>query len=160
MLPCAHPPCQAPVESRRDRGYIVNWYLKVLRQYADFQGRARRTEYWMFTLFNVLASVVLLFVDSLLGTGNFTGGTGAAGVGFAASLGLLGLIYALAVLVPTLAVGVRRLHDTGRSGWWLLITLIPLVGSLVLLVFFVIDGDRRPNRHGPDPKQLAASGGY
>lgn len=135
----------------------MNWYIKVLKQYVDFQGRARRTEYWMFTLFNVLASVVLLFVDSLLGTGSLTGPSGATGVGFGASLGVLSGIYTLAVLLPSLAVGVRRLHDTDRSGWWLLIGLVPFVGGLVLLVFFVLEGNRGPNEHGQDPKALAVT---
>jgi len=117
----------------------MQWYLKVLRQYADFNGRARRTEYWMFTLFSVIISVVLAILDSVLGAS-------------AGGFGLLQGLYALAVLLPSLAVGARRLHDTGRSGWWLLIGLIPLIGAIVLIVFFVIDGDRGPNAYGPDPK--------
>ncbi len=135
----------------------MNWYLKVLKQYVDFQGRARRTEYWMFTLFSALVSIVLLLVDTLvLGTGNLTG-SATDGVSFGAGIGLLGGIYALAVLLPSLAVSVRRLHDTGRSGWWLLIGLVPFVGALVLLVFFVLEGNRGPNQHGQDPKQLTAT---
>lgn len=137
----------------------MNWYLKVLKQYVDFGGRARRTEYWMFTLFNVIISIVLGLVDGLvLGSGSFATASGAGSVGFSANLGLLGSIYALAVLLPSLAVAVRRLHDTDRSGWWILIGLIPLVGGIVLLVFFVMEGTRGPNRHGADPK--AAVGTY
>lgn len=120
----------------------MQWYLKVLRQYTDFNGRARRTEFWMFTLFNVIISVILLILDNVLGTS--FGGTG-----------LLGLLYSLAVLLPGLAVGIRRLHDTGRSGWWLLIGLIPLIGVIVLIVFYATDGDRAPNAYGPDPKAPA-----
>lgn len=98
----------------------MEWYLKVLRQYVDFAGRARRKEYWMFTLISLIISIVLDIVDSVLGFG---------------SLGLLdsgpfGLLYGLAVLLPGLAVGVRRLHDTGRSGWWMLLALIPCSSSL------------------------------
>lgn len=117
----------------------MEWYLKVLRQYADFTGRARRQEYWMFTLVSVIISLVLAIVDFALGTG------------------LVGWLYALAVLLPTLAVGARRLHDTGRTGWWQLIGIIPVVGAIVLIVFFATDGDRQPNAYGPDPK--AATGG-
>lgn len=99
-----------------------------------FEGRARRTEYWMFTLFNVIISVVLSVIDSSL------------------NLGFLGVIYSLAVLLPGLAVSVRRLHDTGRSGWWLLIGLVPFIGAIVLLVFMLIDSEPRENQYGPNPK--------
>jgi uncharacterized membrane protein YhaH (DUF805 family) len=137
----------------------MSWYIKVLKQYVDFSGRARRTEYWMFTLFNLIISVVLGVVDRALGFGSFTG-SASGGVGFSASLGLLGGLYALAVLLPSLGVAVRRLHDTDRSGWWLLIALIPLIGGIVLLVFFVLEGTRGPNRHGPDPKATTAYQAY
>ena len=123
----------------------MEWYLKVLRQYADFNGRARRTEYWMFTLFSVIISVVLALIDNLV--------IGTSATGF----GVLGLIYSLAVLLPSLAVGARRLHDTNRSGWWLLIGLIPLVGAIILIVFFATEGNRGPNPHGPDPKVEVAT---
>jgi uncharacterized membrane protein YhaH (DUF805 family) len=112
----------------------MEWYLKVLRQYADFTGRARRKEYWMFTLVSGIISVVLAILDNVLTTS------------------LLGALYSLAVLLPSLAVGVRRLHDTGRSGWWLLIGIIPLIGWIVLIVFLATDGERQPNAYGPDPK--------
>jgi uncharacterized membrane protein YhaH (DUF805 family) len=114
----------------------MEWYLKVLRQYVDFAGRARRKEYWMFTLVNVIIALVLAILDNVLTTG------------------ILGLVYSLAVLLPSLAVGVRRLHDTGRSGWWLLISLIPLIGAIVLVVFFATDGEPQPNAYGPDPKAV------
>lgn len=114
----------------------------MLSQYADFNGRARRTEYWMFTLFSVIISVVLAILDAVLGTS-------------AGGFGLLGVLYSLAVLLPSLAVGARRLHDTGRSAWWLLMGLIPLIGAIVLIVFFVLDGDRGSNAYGPDPKTPA-----
>ncbi len=137
----------------------MNWYVKVLKQYVDFSGRARRTEYWMFTLFNVIILVILGFVDRALGLGSFSSDT-SGGVAFSASLGLLGTLYSLAVLLPSLGVGVRRLHDTNRSGWWLLIGLIPIVGGIVLLVFFVLAGTRGPNSHGADPKLAAAGPAY
>jgi uncharacterized membrane protein YhaH (DUF805 family) len=124
----------------------MQWYLKVLRQYADFSGRARRTEYWMFTLISVLISIVLSVLDT------------AAGLTSASGLGVLSTLYGLAVLVPSIAVGARRLHDTGRSGWWQLIALIPLVGVIVLIVFLATAGQRQPNRHGADPKVVEAGG--
>ena len=114
----------------------MEWYLKVLRQYADFTGRARRKEYWMFTLVNVIISAVLAILDTAL------------------TNGLLGLLYSLAMLLPSLGVGVRRLHDTGRSGWWLLIGIIPLIGWIVLIVFFATDGEPQPNTYGPNPKAV------
>lgn len=120
----------------------MQWYLKVLTQYADFDGRARRTEFWMFTLVSAVISIVLSLVDGALGTN---------GAGF----GLLGGLYSLAVLIPSLAVSVRRLHDTDRSGWWVLIGLVPLVGAIVLIVFFATDGSPVVNAHGPNPKQFA-----
>ena len=134
----------------------MNWYVKVLKQYVDFNGRARRREYWMFALFNAIVLVVLTVLDSLIGTGNITGSSGSAGLAFSANLGLLSGLYALATILPGLAVAVRRLHDTDRSGWWVLIGLVPFVGGIVLLVFFVLEGTRGPNRYGADPKQVAA----
>src|SRR4051794_39535806 len=132
----------------------MQWYLKVLKQYADFNGRARRTEFWMFVLFSAIASAILGLVDSLIGTARFI-----ASGGYFYSPGVLGGIYGLAVLVPTLAVGVRRLHDTDRSGWWWLLWLIPIVGQIILIVFWALDGTPGPNRYGPDPKQEVMAGG-
>jgi len=133
----------------------MQWYLKVLKQYADFSGRARRTEFWMFTLFSAIASIVLGLIDTLIGTSTMI----ATGSSYFYSPGLLQGIYALGVLIPTLAVTVRRLHDTDRTGWWLLIALIPFVGGIVLLVFMCLDGTRGPNQYGMDPKQQDAMGG-
>ncbi|MDO6655237.1 DUF805 domain-containing protein [Anaerobacillus sp. 1_MG-2023] len=113
----------------------MNWYLKVLKNYVNFQGRARRKEYWMFTLFNVIFSIVLTIVESLADISPF-----------------LTSIYSLFIILPSLAVTVRRLHDTGRSGWWVLIGLIPLIGSLVILVFTCLDSDVEENRFGKNPK--------
>jgi uncharacterized membrane protein YhaH (DUF805 family) len=114
----------------------MNWYLEVLKKYTDFNGRARRKEYWMFTLFNVIIIAVLQFVDGLLGTSD-----------------VIRIIYSIAVLVPSLAVAFRRLHDTGRSGWWLLIGLIPVIGWIVLIVFMVQDGTPGQNQYGLNPKE-------
>ena len=124
----------------------MNWYIQVLKKYVDFSGRARRREYWMFVLFNILISLVLTIVDFMLGTYN-----GRLGIG------LLGGIYACAVVIPGIAVTVRRLHDTDRSGWWILIVLIPIIGPIVLLVFMLIDGTPGPNRFGPSPKEIATA---
>ncbi len=135
----------------------MQWYLKVLRQYVDFSGRARRREFWMFTLFNAIVVLILEIIDSALGLGAMHGSSGQGGVSFGVSLGLLSGLYSLAVLLPSLAVAVRRLHDTDRTGWWLLIGLVPLAGGIVLLVFYVLAGTPGPNRYGPDPKAVATA---
>jgi len=117
----------------------VDWYVGVLKKYAEFSGRARRTELWMFVLFNLVIGVGLNIVERIVH-----------------GPGILGGLYSLAVLVPSLAVGVRRLHDTNRSGWWLLIGLVPLVGWIVLIVFYLQEGNHGANPFGPDPKAAAA----
>jgi len=109
------------------------------QKFADFSGRARRSEYWWFALFGFAAQIVASILNSILHLPS----TGTSS--------LLGTLVSLALLVPGLAVGIRRLHDTGRSGWWLLIALIPLVGAIVLLVFFVQDS-QGDNAYGPSPK--------
>ena len=113
----------------------MNWYLGCWKKYAEFAGRARRQEFWMFVLFNLLVSIAVGIVDGILGTS-----------------GALGGLYSLAVLIPSLAVAVRRLHDTDRCGWWLLLPLIPLVGGIILLVFFCIESKPGSNRFGANPK--------
>ncbi|HEY9036700.1 MAG TPA: DUF805 domain-containing protein [Pseudomonadales bacterium] len=123
----------------------MDWYLKVLKQYAVFSGRAQRKEYWFFVLFNTLISIALTVIDSVTGTLNADFG-----------IGLLSGVYSLAVIVPSIAVAVRRLHDTGRSGWWLLITLIPLIGAVALLVFLILDSQPDENPYGANPKALSA----
>ena len=126
-------------EPRQPDGVGMEWYLKVLRNYFNFEGRARRKEYWMFVLFNLIAGVVLAIVDSVLHTRTASG------------IGIVGSLYSLAVLVPSIAVGARRLHDIGRSGWWQLIALIPVVGVVVLIVWWARLGDQAPNDWGPNP---------
>ena len=115
----------------------MNWYLGCWKKYAEFSGRARRQEFWMFGLFNFLAALVAGFLDGLLGTGG----------------ALYGLYY-LAALIPTIAVTARRLHDTDRSGWWQLIGFIPLIGWVILLVFFCLDSQPGENRFGSNPKGM------
>ena len=119
----------------------MNWYLEALKKYAVFSGRARRKEYWYFCLFNMIISIVLAVVDGV--TGSYSAEAG---------IGLLGGIYALAILVPGIAVSVRRLHDTDRSAWWLLVALIPLIGAIVLFVFMVLDSKPGENQYGANPK--------
>ena len=113
----------------------MDGYLQTLKKYADFSGRSRRSEYWMFFLFNFIIAIALSVVDYVLG-----------------SAGIVGLLFALAILIPSIAVGVRRLHDTDRSGWWLLVGFVPLIGAIVLIVFFVLDSTPGDNRFGANPK--------
>jgi uncharacterized membrane protein YhaH (DUF805 family) len=128
--------------SAREGECRVSWYLEALKKYAVFSGRARRAEFWYFVLFNLIVAIVLALIDTLLGT--------TTGV---SSFGILSGLYSLAVLIPTLALWVRRLHDIDRTGWWVLINLIPLIGTIVLLVFALTPGTPGSNQYGPDPKQ-------
>lgn len=114
----------------------MKYYLEVLKKYAVFNGRARRKEYWMFFLFNIIISIILGFVEGLVG-----------------SPGIIGLLYSLAVIIPGIAVTVRRLHDTERSGWWLLTAFVPLIGAIVLLVFMAQDSKSGQNQYGANPKE-------
>lgn len=113
----------------------MEWYLKVLKNYVGFEGRARRTEYWMFVLFNFLISFVLSLLEYIAQMPPF-----------------LSILYSLFILLPSLAVFVRRLHDTGRSGWYILLGLIPIVGGIILLVFALQDSEQSENQYGPNPK--------
>jgi uncharacterized membrane protein YhaH (DUF805 family) len=122
----------------------MNWYLLALKKYAVFSGRSRRKEYWFFVLFYLLISLGLGILDAVLGTHTAKG------------VGLFGAIYALALLIPSLSVTVRRLHDTGRTGWWILFAFVPLIGWLVLLVFMFLDSQPGDNEYGPSPKAAAA----
>jgi uncharacterized membrane protein YhaH (DUF805 family) len=123
----------------------LSWYLQALKKYAVFSGRSRRMEYWYFVLFNIIVSIVLGTIDTLLGT-----------LGSGMGVGLLSGIYGLAILIPSLAVTVRRLHDIDRSGWWILIALVPLIGTIVLLVFALLEGTPGTNRYGLNPKEATA----
>ena len=124
----------------------MHWYTDVLKQYAVFSGRAQRPEFWWFVLFNVIISAVLTLIDRMLG----------ATIG--ANIGILSSLYSLAVLIPSIAVAVRRLHDTGRSGWWLLIGLVPIIGWIALIIFYVQDSEPGANQFGPNPKGAQYSG--
>lgn len=115
----------------------MKWYLKVVKDnYANFNGRASRQEYWMFILFNMIFAVVAMVVDGFLG------------------LGFLYLLYFLAVIIPSLAVFVRRMHDIGKSGWWIFISFIPLIGAIWLLVLLATDGTSDNNNYGPSLKAV------
>ena len=125
----------------------MSWFIESLKKYAVFSGRSRRKEYWYFVLFVVFISIVLSIVDNLIGAYDRSSGAG-----------LLSSIFSLAVLIPSIAVSVRRLHDIDRTGWWVLISLVPLVGWIVLLVFHVQDSTPGPNRYGPNPKSAEYRG--
>lgn len=118
----------------------MQWYLKALTNYVGFTGRARRKEYWYFTLINLVISSALYLIALALDN---------------TLLQTLWILYGLAVFLPGLAVAVRRLHDTDRSGWWLLIAFIPLIGAIVLLVFLFTDSTPGANQYGPSPKEGA-----
>ncbi|QDT44099.1 Inner membrane protein YhaH [Gimesia alba] len=124
----------------------MHWYLTVLKKYAVLNGRAQRMEYWMFTLFDTLFTVLSFVVGTLFGN-LLSESELPSGLGF----GTL-LCYLFVVLMPKLSVTVRRLHDTGRSALWLFIGLIPGIGTLVMFVLMVLDGEPGVNEYGPNPK--------
>jgi len=125
----------------------MKWFLDCLKnKYATFEGRARRQEYWYYVLFYVLAIVALAMIDRITGTFSKEAG-----------IGLLSGLFVLATIVPTIAVTVRRLHDTDRSGWWVLLELVPIIGGLVLLVFTLLDSQPGANRFGANPKDVIGS---
>jgi len=115
----------------------MNWFTKVLKNYAGFSGRARRKEYWMFSLFQLIFIILAWIADMILGTPM-----------------ILYFLYVLGTFIPSLAVTVRRLHDTNKSGWFILISLIPIIGSIWLLVLMCTDSDPGDNQYGPNPKGL------
>ncbi len=116
----------------------MGWYFTVLRKYAVFAGRARPKEYWMYVLISAVVVLVLGIVNGLMG----------------ADVPALPVYYSFAVLLPSLAVSVRRLHDTDRNGWWLLILLVPIVGAIAILVFMATPGGEMANRFGASPKAV------
>lgn len=124
----------------------MNWYLEVIKKYAVFNERARRREYWLFILFNVIFTTVAVLLDNILNT---TIGRSPYGVFY--------LLYGLFVFIPSLAVLVRRLHDIGKSGWMIFIALIPVAGTIWLLVLLVTDSQAGENQYGPNPKQAGTA---
>jgi uncharacterized membrane protein YhaH (DUF805 family) len=117
----------------------MKYYLKVIKEYAVFKGRARRTEFWMFILFYIIFGIVATILDKILGT----------------PFGLIKTLYSFALLIPSLAVSIRRLHDIGKSGWYILVNLIPLAGFIWFLVLVCTNGNSGENKYGPDPKAVA-----
>jgi uncharacterized membrane protein YhaH (DUF805 family) len=114
----------------------MNYYIEAFKKYVVFEGRSRRAEYWYFVLCNFIVSVVLALIGGVIHTN------------------ILSTIYALAALLPSLAVGVRRLHDTQRSGWWLLLAFIPIIGIIILIVWLATDSKPGANQYGPNPKGI------
>lgn len=121
----------------------MNWYIKALKNYAVFSGRAGRKEYWYFLLFHFIILIVLAFIDVQIGWFDAQ-----------RSIGVLAFLYSLAVLLPALGVTIRRLHDTNRSGWWIFISLIPLIGGIILLVFMALAGTPGSNQYGANPADV------
>ncbi len=127
----------------------MQWYIKVLTNYAEFKGRAHRTEYWMFVLVSMLVVIVLGIIESILGISSVSE--------YGSNSGPIVALYNLAVLIPSIAVGVRRLHDTDKSGWWMLLILIPIIGWLLLLYYLVLDSQAESNQFGENPKGVQAN---
>ncbi|WP_379963369.1 DUF805 domain-containing protein [Epilithonimonas sp. UC225_85] len=121
----------------------MKWYLKVMKQYADFNGRARRTEYWMFILFNCIFAITAIVLDNILGL-KFNSKV---------PYGFIYLVYVLITLIPGIAVAVRRLHDVDKSGWFYFIAFIPLIGGIWLLILFCTEGTPGKNEYGINPKE-------
>lgn len=119
----------------------MNYFVMALKKYAVFSGRSRRAEYWYFILFSTIITFIVTFIDIAVSTG-----TGL-------DIQLLGTLYGLAVVLPSLGVLVRRLHDTGRSGWYVFISIIPVIGMIVLLVWLATDSQSGMNQYGPNPKE-------
>lgn len=129
----------------------MEWYLKVMRDnYANFKGRARRKEYWMYTLiFTVLFIALMTIMFSVLSFSDETGIETGPGVYLTV---ILVIVFLFAHFIPSIALTVRRLHDTGKSGWWYLIVFVPYLGNFVIFIFTLIDGDRGDNKYGSNPK--------
>lgn len=115
----------------------MEYFIGAFKKYADFSGRARRKEYWMFVLFYLIFYIVLAVVDGVI-----------------LGMPILSGIFSLAIIIPSLSIGARRLHDTGKSGWWLLISLVPLVG--IILIVFLVQDSVEDNKYGPNPKAAVA----
>jgi uncharacterized membrane protein YhaH (DUF805 family) len=122
-------------------GYIVKEFLEVFKKTFVFSGRARRKEYWMFILITTIISIVLTIVDMVLG------------LDITEDTGLLSGLFSLILIIPSLSVTFRRLHDIGKSGWWILLSFIPIIGWLVLFIFSVLDSQSGTNKYGPNPKE-------
>jgi uncharacterized membrane protein YhaH (DUF805 family) len=119
----------------------MNWVFAAIKKYTVFQGRARRSEFWFFFLFVMVGVFVLAIIDNLIGIASQSTG-----------IGLFSVLFLLSMLLPSIAAQIRRLHDTGRSGWWSLVNVIPYVGSIILLVLLALPGEEGANKWGENPK--------
>ena len=117
---------------------MLEYYKKYWQNYVNFQGRARRSEYWYPMLCNIIVAVVLGILATL--------------TSLVSVFAILISLFSLAILLPSLSVEIRRLHDIGKSGWWLFIALVPMVGGILLLVWFCTDSNPGENQYGPNPK--------
>ena len=129
----------------------MHYYFDVLKKYAEFNGRARRKEFWMFCLISCIVGIVLSIIDAVLGFQVTFYTFDPDSIQTPLQSGVLNAIYSLAILIPSIAVTVRRLHDIDRTGWWVLMNLVCCVGWIVLLVFQVTPGTEGDNKYGPDP---------
>ena len=144
-------PFQAQVENFN----LITAYKSMFKKYAKFDGRSRRSEYWWASLMNyiiVMVAYMIMFIPMMAAgiSGNVSGGTAAIMI----IMGVVLVLYAFAIIVPSIALTVRRLHDTGRSGWFVLLSLIPYIGGIILFVFTVLDSTPGPNQYGPNPKGM------
>jgi uncharacterized membrane protein YhaH (DUF805 family) len=134
------------ISNMSDSDFVQNgplsYYILAFKKYFDFSGRATRSEYWWFILFSTIASIILSILDGVFGTYDAQMGTG-----------LLSGIYSLAVIIPSIAVAARRLHDIGKSGWWQLLLIIPIVGVIILIIWLATDS-KEDNKYGPNPKAV------
>jgi len=117
------------------------WYCEVLKKYSVFEGRAGRKEYWSFFILNFIIGMMFIYLDLIAGTFSHSSG-----------IGIFGGLYSISVLIPSLAVSVRRLHDTGRNGIWLLIWFVPVIGFIILLIFMLQGSQEGENKYGENPK--------
>ena len=135
---------------------LITAYKSMFKKYAQFNGRSRRSEYWLASVMNmiiVMAFYFIMFIPMMIDITN-NGEPSGLTAGIMGIFGLLMFAYAMAILVPSLAMSVRRLHDTGRSGWFLLLNLIPYIGGIIIFVFSVLDSQPGANQYGPNPKGL------
>ncbi|MBN8202994.1 MULTISPECIES: DUF805 domain-containing protein [Bacillaceae] len=119
----------------------MNAFIKVLKESFNFSGRSRRKDYWMFILFTFVISIILTVIEMALG------------LEITEDIGILTTLFSVIMIIPSLSVTVRRLHDTGKSGWWILISLIPLIGGIIILIFTLMDSEPGSNKYGPNPKK-------
>ena len=126
---------------------MLDWMMMPLKRYTDFAGRSRRKEYWFFLLGVFIVAILLSIIEGILGLSGMVGGV----------YGPLTTLFLLGIIIPSIAVQIRRFHDQDKSGWFVLLSFIPFLGGLIVLVFMFLEGTKGPNRFGPDPKDAAGS---